>query len=175
MQRFPGHPNDSALSTRVRLELQIAGGGADGLPAEGDIRDWLGATILAAAPDRERECEITVRVVDEAESRDLNRRYRSKDRATNVLAFPAAPPGELPGAGVGDGALGDLVLCGPVIAREAAEQNKEIAAHWGHMLVHGTLHLLGYDHGTDDEAARMESLEIGILAGRGVADPYAPR
>lgn len=162
------------MPTLVQLELQIAGR-AETLPAESEIHGWLEETLRAASPDRKRDCEITVRVVDEAESRDLNRRYRSKDRATNVLAFPAAPPGELPETGIGGCALGDLVLCGPVIAREAAEQGKEIAAHWGHMLVHGTLHLLGYDHGTEDEAVRMETLETAILAGRGVADPYAPR
>lgn len=162
------------MSTSVQLELQIAGR-ADGLPAESEIRRWLEETILAASPDQKSDCEITVRVVDAAESRDLNHRYRSKDRATNVLAFPAADPGELPAAGIGGSALGDVVLCGPVIAREAAEQGKEIAAHWVHMLVHGTLHLLGYDHDTEGEAARMESLETGILADGGVPDPYAPR
>jgi len=163
------------MSTPVRLELQIAGN-ADGLPAESEIQEWLEQALLVASPDGMCNREIVVRVVDEAESRDLNRRYRRKDRATNVLAFPAAGPGEFPATtGIGETALGDLVLCGPVIAREAAEQCKDVAAHWGHMLVHGTLHLLGYGHGTDDEAARMESLETRILAARGVADPYAPR
>lgn len=164
------------MSRSVQLELQIAGS-ACGLPAEGEIRDWLERVFSAVRPDASevrRDHEITVRVVDEAESRELNRRYRSIDRATNVLAFPAADPGEFPGVEIDGRALGDLVLCGPIIAREAAEQAKEVGAHWGHMLVHGALHLLGYDHATEDGAARMESLEARILAGRGIADPYAP-
>ena len=164
------------MSTPVRLELQIAGS-ADGLPAEREIRDWLQQTCLAVSPDAVRACEFVVRVVDEAESRELNHRYRGKDRATNVLAFPAADPAEMPGPDdAGDRDLvGDLVLCGPVIAREAAEQRKDATAHWAHMLVHGALHLLGYDHETADEAARMEGLEIRILGAGGVPDPYAPR
>jgi probable rRNA maturation factor len=160
------------MSRRIRLELQIAGS-AHGLPAEGEIHDWIERTFVAGGGTRDGE--VTVRVVDEAESRELNRRYRSKDRATNVLAFPAADPVDFTGAEVGGWPLGDLVLCGPVIVREADEQGKAVVAHWGHMLVHGTLHLLGYDHGTEDEAARMERLEARILATRGVADPYAAR
>lgn len=163
------------MSTPVRLELQVAGS-ADGLPSETEIRDWLQRACLAVSPDAGRGREILVRVVDEAESRDLNRRYRGKDRATNVLAFPAAEPGEIPGpAGAGQRALGDLVLCGTVIAREAAEQGKNATAHWAHMLVHGALHLLGFDHETEAQASRMESLEIRILGGRGLPDPYAAR
>ena len=89
---------------------------------------------------------------------------------------PAAEPGEIPGpAGAGQRALGDLVLCGTVIAREAAEQGKNATAHWAHMLVHGALHLLGFDHETEAQASRMESLEIRILGGRGLPDPYAAR
>jgi probable rRNA maturation factor len=163
------------MSTAIRVELQVVGS-ADGLPAEKEIRDWLQRACLAVSPDAGRGCELVVRVVDEAESRDLNRRYRGKDRATNVLAFPAAEPGEMPGpAGAGQRALGDLVLCGTVIAREAAEQRKDVTAHWAHMLVHGALHLLGFDHETEGEASRMESLEIRILGGRALPDPYAPR
>lgn len=117
---------------------------------------------------------MVVRVVDEQESRELNNRYRGKDKATNVLAFPAASANDLPDVPVTDVAeFGDLVLCGSVIAREAAEQGKSESAHWGHMLVHGTLHLLGYDHGTTRQAERMERLETSILASRGFADPYA--
>ena len=167
--------NERASTGSVRLELQVAGP-ADGLPPEQEIREWLHDAVLAAAPERRDDCEIVVRIVDEAESRELNRRYRHKDRPTNVLAFPAAGPDEPGGTHApAEAALGDLVLCGPVIAREAAEQRKELAAHWGHLLVHGALHLLGYEHETGEEAARMERLEARLLAARGIGDPYAPR
>ncbi len=111
--------------------------------------------------------EITLRVVDEAESRALNRDYRGIDRPTNVLAFSYDPA---PGS---DALIGDLVICAPVVAREAAEQEKPLEAHWAHVIVHGTLHLLGYDHQNDDEAREMESLEVKILAELGFPDPYA--
>lgn len=144
------------------------------MPEEREVRDWLEQTINTVAPDQRRSFEMVVRVVDEQESRELNNRYRGKDKATNVLAFPAASANDLPDVPVTDVAeFGDLVLCGSVIAREAAEQGKSESAHWGHMLVHGTLHLLGYDHGTTRQAERMERLETSILASRGFADPYA--
>lgn len=163
------------MSAEVRVEIQIAGD-ATGLPDEDEIRHWLEQTINAVEPDKERSVELVVRVVDEQESRELNSRYRHQDKATNVLAFAAAAPGDLPGITPEPGEeLGDLVLCGAVIAREACEQHKSMAAHWGHMLVHGTLHLLGYDHGNAKDAARMERLETRILAGRGFDDPYATR
>ena len=117
------------------------------------------------------DIELAVRVVDAEESRALNRQYRDQDKPTNVLSFPAPPPDGLPEAA--GRLLGDVVICAPVVAAEAAEQDKSVAAHWGHMLVHGTLHLLGYDHQTDAEAAAMEALERQILAARSVTDPYA--
>jgi probable rRNA maturation factor len=163
------------MNAEVRVEIQIAGD-ATGLPGDDEIRNWLERTIDAVAPEEGRSVELVVRVVDEHEIRELNSRFRHQDKATNVLAFPAAPLGEFPGVTPETGEeLGDIVLCGAVIAREAREQDKNIAAHWGHMLVHGTLHLLGYDHGTDKDAARMERLESRILAGRGFDDPYATR
>jgi probable rRNA maturation factor len=110
--------------------------------------------------------EITLRVVDEAESQRLNRDYRGIDRPTNVLSFSYDPP---PGS---DPLIGDLVICAPVVAREAAEQGKPLEAHWAHMVVHGTLHLLGHDHQNDEEAREMESLEVKILAELGFPDPY---
>ncbi|OYD26312.1 rRNA maturation RNase YbeY [Oceanimonas baumannii] len=145
------------------LDLQIACDEAPGLPAEQDIETWL-----AAALDGERdETEVTVRLVDEAESQELNRDYRGKDKPTNVLSFPfEAPPGvELP-------LLGDLVICRQVVEREAAEQNKPLQSHWAHMVVHGCLHLLGFDHIKDDEADIMEAREIRILARLGMDNPY---
>lgn len=161
------------MNTTVQVEFQIAGD-APGLPGEQVVHDWLERTINAVAPDQRRNFEMVVRVVDEQESRELNHRYRRKDKATNVLAFPGASGKDFPEVPVAVvEELGDLVLCGSVIAREAAEQGKSEAAHWGHMLVHGTLHLLGYDHETTRQAERMERLETSILASRGFDDPYA--
>jgi probable rRNA maturation factor len=108
-----------------------------------------------------------VRITDEAEIRELNATYRGKDYATNVLSFPfEAPPGvDIP-------LLGDIVVCAAVVAREAAEQEKPLQAHWAHMVIHGTLHLLGYDHIEEADAEEMEGLEIRLLADLGYANPY---
>jgi probable rRNA maturation factor len=133
------------------------------------MRGWVERTIHAADPGR--DADVSVRIVDEEEMRALNRDYRDRDKPTNVLAFPAGdagflPPGERP-------LLGDIVVCAGVVAREAQEQGKQPEHHWTHMLVHGTLHLLGYDHVSDGDAEAMEALERRILAGFGIADPYA--
>ena len=111
--------------------------------------------------------EFTARFVGDDESRNLNHQYRGKDKPTNVLSFPfESPPGiEMP-------LLGDLVICAPVISREATEQGKTVENHYAHMIVHGILHLLGYDHIDDAEAQEMEALEIRILAELGIDDPY---
>jgi len=146
----------------VQVEVQYAVEAPD-LPAEGDVHRW----VAAALAGRRGEAEVVVRIVDEAESAELNGTYRGKHYATNVLSFPfEAPPG------VAMSLLGDLVICAPVVAREAAEQGKAGMAHWAHMVVHGTLHLIGYDHETDAEAEEMEGLEREILAGLGIGDPY---
>ena len=123
---------------------------------------------LIATARRRKATELSIRIVDIAEGRALNRDYRGKDYATNVLSFPA----ELP-PGVSLPLIGDLAICAPVVAREAAEQGKDPRDHWAHMTVHGVLHLLGYDHIQDSEAEAMEALETRILAGLGIADPYA--
>ena len=117
---------------------------------------------------RRRSAELSIRLVDSTEGRELNRQYRSKDYATNVLSFPVElPPGiKLP-------LLGDLVICAPVVAREAAEQDKKRRDHYAHLTVHGVLHLLGQDHEIETDAERMEAIERRILAGLGIADPYA--
>ena len=137
-----------------------------GLPAAVSFRRWVAAALQGAR--RRKSAELSIRIVDTAEGRALNRDYRGKDYATNVLSFPAElPPGiDLP-------LIGDLAICAPVVLREAAEQSKLARDHWAHLTVHGVLHLLGHDHLEDAEAERMERLETRILAGLGIADPYA--
>ncbi|MGL6315927.1 rRNA maturation RNase YbeY [Vibrio sp. WXL103] len=147
----------------IELDLQIAVEDSIHLPSEQDIQLWLNSAITPFQP----QAEVTVRLVDEAESHQLNLDYRGKDKPTNVLSFPfEAPPGiELD-------LLGDLIICKQVVEREAVEQNKPLNAHWAHMVVHGSLHLLGYDHIEDDEAEEMESLETEIMQKLGFTDPY---
>jgi probable rRNA maturation factor len=146
----------------IILDLQLAST-ASNLPSEAQIQQWLNAAVSPFQP----VAEVTVRIVDESESQQLNFDYREKDKPTNVLSFPfQCPPGiELP-------LLGDLVICAGVVAQEAVEQNKSLDAHWAHMVVHGSLHLLGFDHINDDDALEMEAEEIQILAELGFADPY---
>ena len=146
----------------IILDLQLATEAKD-LPDEKQIQQWLEAAILPF----QSEAEVTVRIVDEAESQQLNFDYREKNKPTNVLSFPfECPPGiELP-------LLGDLVICAQVVAKEAAEQHKSLSAHWAHMVVHGSLHLLGFDHINEEDATEMEAEEIQILAELGFADPY---
>jgi probable rRNA maturation factor len=115
--------------------------------------------------------ELSIILTDDAEQRRLNRDWRGVDRSTNVLAFPAWEPGA-PAPSDAPVLLGDVVLAFETVAREAEEQGKSLADHLSHLVVHGVLHLLGYDHGTDSEAAAMETLETSILARLGVADPY---
>lgn len=133
------------------------------LPTRKQFQRWV-----AAALNGQRDAaEVSIRIVDEAEGAELNRTWRHKDYATNVLSFPA----ELP-PGIRSPLLGDLVICAPVVIREAAQQGKSPEAHWAHLVVHGTLHLLGYDHETEAEAEAMEALETRMLAGLGYPDPY---
>lgn len=149
------------------LDLQIACPGPE-VPPRSELRRW----VAEALKGRRERAELTIRVVGEAEARDLNRRYRGQDRPTNVLSFPfAAPPGIDRGGSVQD-LLGDLVVCADLVRREASEQGKPAAAHWAHLVVHGVLHLLDYDHLTDEDAARMEGLETAILGGLGFPPPY---
>ena len=128
--------------------------------------------MAAALEGRIREADLAIRIVDDKEGRSMNHHYRGKDYATNVLSFPAELPEGLP-EGVKLPLLGDLVICAPVVAREAREQGKALAAHYAHMTVHGVLHLLGWDHDDEREAECMEQLEREILASLGVEDPYA--
>lgn len=158
-------PTKAAMpTTDVRLDLHLdVNSGSDDIPAETAMCQWVGAALTG----RRDEAELSVYVVDDEEGADFNRRYRGKEGPTNVLSFPADLdlPEPLP-------LLGDLVICAPVVTREAREQGKSGAAHWCHMLVHGTLHLLGYNHINDDEADRMERLESDILVGLGFPPPY---
>ena len=154
----------------VRLEVSVSYAlPRAGLPAAVSFRRW----VAAALEGRIREADLAVRIVDEKEGRALNRHYRGKDYATNVLSFPAdiAEGVKMP-KGVKMPLLGDLVICAPVVAREASEQQKALNAHYAHLTVHGTLHLLGWDHEDEREAECMEQLEREILAGLGIADPY---
>lgn len=116
----------------------------------------------------EQDCELSIRLVDEAESAELNQQYRGKNGPTNVLSFPFESPIELDPR-----LLGDLVICAPVVEKEAAEQDKAVNDHWAHMVVHGCLHLLGYDHIEDEEAEQMEALEIEILNTLNIINPYS--
>jgi probable rRNA maturation factor len=152
----------------VAIEIQDASG-CEALPAEESIRTW--ATHALGGDARG---ELTIRIVSETESADLNSRYRRKPGSTNVLAFPS----EAPSAAFADGdlpPLGDLAICARVVAREAGEQGKPLDAHWAHIVIHGVLHLLGYDHETDSQALAMEARERDLLAAFGVADPYENR
>lgn len=156
------------------IDLQIAFA-ADDLPGEADFQQWANAALKQArednAPVTAQVMEITVRVVDADESRQLNHEYRGRDYATNVLSFPNELPDflreqldVLP--------LGDLVICVPVVAAEATEQNKVLRQHWAHLTIHGVLHLLGFDHIDDDEADIMEAMEISALDTLGISNPY---
>lgn len=149
-------------SPGLRIDVQRATEDPD-IPGDQRLRAW----VQAALSGRIEQAELTIRLVDAAESARLNREYRGKDAPTNVLSFPLQMP---PEAGIPY--LGDLVLCAPVVRREASEQGKPLQAHWAHMLVHGSLHLLGYDHQNRQDARQMEALEIRIMADIGFPNPY---
>ncbi|MBB5207376.1 rRNA maturation RNase YbeY [Chiayiivirga flava] len=152
---------------RTAVELDLAVSYAiprRGLPAAVSFRRWAHAALAG----RIKRADLALRIVGEREGRALNRHYRGRDYATNVLSFPA----ELP-PGVTLPILGDIVLCAPVVAREAREQGKELLAHYAHLTVHGVLHLLGWDHENTREAEAMEALERQILDSLGFDDPYA--
>ncbi len=159
------------MSPSLTVDVQIACDDG-GIPTREDIQEWLEAAILQSGQSAAGDSEVAVRIVDADEIRTLNHLYREQDKATNVLSFPTGDIDGLPKSTVRS--LGDIVICASVVAAEANEQGKQLADHWGHMLVHGALHLLGFDHETDTKAADMEAIESGILASRNVTDPYAP-
>ena len=154
---------------KILVDVQLACDDPE-VPDAEHIREWVASAIAVAEATPAGKSEVTVRVVGVEEMQTLNREYRDKDKPTNVLSFPAEEVAGLPGDEAR--ALGDLVVCAAVVRDESAQQDKAPADHWAHMLVHGTLHLLGYDHMSDEQAAEMESLEVRILTSQGVADPY---
>ncbi len=135
------------------------------LPDEEQLQLWASAALSGRTDFAEPE--LTIRLVAEEESQELNNEYRGKDKPTNVLSFPFEAPPQVPIE-----LLGDLIICAQVVQQESEEQRKAAEAHWAHMVVHGCLHLLGYDHIKDDEAEVMEDLERQIMAGLGFPDPY---
>ena len=140
---------------KLNFTLQIASIFAQ-IPAKAQFKKWAKSALRV-------DTEVTIRIVDEAEGRALNLAYRAKDYATNVLTFPIADEPHL---------MGDIVICAPIVAKEAAEQNKALEAHFAHLTVHGVLHLHGYDHEDAYQAELMESIEIQILTKLGYSDPY---
>ena len=151
---------------QVEFEIQRATD-ALSIPDDEQFGHWINEVLST----QDQNCALTIRLVDEPEARRFNKTYRQRDYATNVLSFPAELPEGLP-VEVRQAQLGDILICAPVVAREAREQNRPQVDHWAHLTIHGVLHLLGYDHEQPDEAAIMEALETKILEGLGVSDPY---
>lgn len=141
------------------------------IPDNEQIQLWANRAVTHAGVRGKDSMQMTVRIVNEKEITQLNSEYRQKNNATNVLSFPFISPPGMP-EDVSVNSLGDLAICASVISREAKEQHKTGVAHWAHMIIHGTLHLLGYDHQNDQEAKDMEVLEIAILAELGFDNPY---
>jgi len=148
----------------LMIDLQIAVADAQ-IPAREQFQRWADAASAACRGDKK---ELTIRITDLVESEELNHRYRNKQGPTNVLSFPFEDP-----PGLTTNMLGDLVICAPIVEAEAVQQHKAVEAHWAHILIHGVLHLCGYDHIDPDEADQMEALETDILAGLGFPPPYA--
>ena len=155
--------------TGLLVDLQLATEQPELCPDAANLQSWAEAALLPSAP---AAAEVTLRLVDAAESQQLNADYRGKDAPTNVLSFPFDAPIDLEAAGELS-LLGDLVICVPLVAQEAKEQGKPLLHHWAHLVIHGLLHLQGLDHQEDEEAEAMEALEIQLLERLGIADPYA--
>jgi probable rRNA maturation factor len=149
----------------VEVVVQYAAGPLTALPSKKTITLW----VKAALAGRREEAQVTVRIVDEEEGSELNQRWRKRAGPTNVLSFPSTGLERIVPA-----LLGDIVICAPVVEREAQHQRKALRAHWAHMVIHGTLHLLGFDHIEEQQALIMEQLETEILGRLGYADPYSP-
>ena len=149
----------------LQLDVQLAVEKENDLPTEQQLTQWATAALVTRT--EYEEPELTIRIVDEAESQELNSEYRGKDKPTNVLSFPFEAPAHVPIP-----LLGDLIVCKQVVESEAIAQGKTLTAHWAHMIVHGCLHLLGYDHIEDEEAEEMEDIERVVMAKLGFEDPY---
>ncbi|KPJ95980.1 MAG: hypothetical protein AMJ53_01615 [Gammaproteobacteria bacterium SG8_11] len=161
---------DAAVN--LELDLQIAAEIPENhayLPDQATIEQWISATLSTA--NAAGDNQLTVRIVDETEIKTLNETYRHKSGVTNVLSFPFEVPPEVPIPLMGE-FLGDIVICAPVVLSEARLQQKPIENHWAHLIVHGTLHLLGYDHLSEQQADEMETMEIAILSEFGIPNPY---
>lgn len=154
--------------TLCTLSLQKATS-VKSLPSSVEFKTWIGAALTVAG--FKKQCEITIRLVDDAESHALNLQYRGKDKATNVLSFASELPEEVLDA-LAREPLGDMVICVPVVLLETQQQAKTATAHWAHLTIHSTLHLLGFDHVEESEAEEMEALEVIALANLGYANPY---
>ena len=133
------------------------------LPTDEDFQHWVSLALTGRKP----RGEICIRLVAPTESQQLNSDYRGKDSPTNVLSFPFEGP-----VGIPMDLLGDLAICAEIVSKEAQEQNKPALNHWAHMVIHGTLHLIGFDHINEDEAEQMETLEVALLASLNIPDPY---
>lgn len=145
------------------IDIQIACDQTN-LPSDEDFQLWADKALKG----RKEEAELTIRIVESDESQSLNHQYRGKDKPTNVLSFPFEAPENLPDFPL----IGDLIVCATVVEQEAKEQGKPLNNHWAHMIIHGILHLLGYDHIEEEDAEEMESLEINILSELKIPDPY---
>ncbi|MFA3792493.1 rRNA maturation RNase YbeY [Aliiglaciecola sp. SL4] len=147
----------------IDLDIQIACEN-NNLPSKDQFELWLQSAL---ADQQTEDTELTIRVVSPEESQNLNATYREKDKPTNILSFPFEAPAEIELS-----LLGDLVVCADIVEKEAKQQNKQLFDHWAHMIVHGSLHLLGFDHENENDAQIMEGLEVQILAKLGIDDPY---
>ena len=165
MSRLTNRTTTVALTADVQVACD-----ASGVPSEQELAAWAALAVQSSGRAPDHDVEVAIRVVDAEEIRTLNKLFRDMDKATNVLSFPAGDIDGLPSEA--GRLLGDIVVCAAIVAAEAAAQGKPLANHWGHMIVHGTLHLLGFDHEDEAEATAMEALEARILASRNVTDPY---
>ncbi len=150
------------LTMTIKLDLQKASR-VSSLPGKQLFKTWVKTALMG----RRENAELTIRIVDEEEGRSLNEKWRKTAEATNVLSFPAENMSD-----IAPDLLGDIVICAPVVQKEADAQGKSVESHWAHMVIHGTLHLLGFDHIKPDEAKRMEDIEIKLLGQLGYDDPY---
>lgn len=163
-------PNSVKHNLELAVDIQYACQSID-LPTDADIYLWVKHVLDTTGKKGQtgllRKAELTIRMVEPVESQTLNRNYRGKDKPTNVLSFQSDIPPDIPIP-----LLGDLIICSNVVKQEALDQNKHLQAHWAHMIMHGCLHLLNFDHINDDEAKEMEALEIRLLNAIGFGNPY---